>query len=156
MSCWKTEVCDNGAKRAEGFPFKPIRDFVFVLEYGQPNKYKGSSLYIPNSSEGHWRYLAQEWRVGEVVAVGPGYKDDRGKFRPAPDVNIGDVVLFSRRHGTRLPEKYRFTHPKYSPDRGMSVRILDAEKCLAVFEGFEPWWDVAESSSSSIGSVMSG
>ena len=38
---------------------------------------------------------------GEVVAVGPGAKDDKGKVS-AMDVKIGDIVLFGKWSGTEV------------------------------------------------------
>ena len=38
---------------------------------------------------------------GEVVAVGPGAKNDEGKLSPM-DVNVGDIVLFGKWSGTEV------------------------------------------------------
>ena len=38
---------------------------------------------------------------GEVVAVGPGAKNEDGKLSPM-DVKVGDIVLFGKWSGTKL------------------------------------------------------
>jgi chaperonin GroES len=38
---------------------------------------------------------------GEVVAVGPGTRDEKGKLLP-PDVRVGDRVLFGKWSGTEV------------------------------------------------------
>jgi co-chaperonin GroES (HSP10) len=131
------------AKMAEGFPFRPRADYIFVADYGQPDMTSGGILYGDSSTQ-FSRYRASEWRFGEVIAIGPGRW--LGKVRtPMPPIEIGDVVMFSRKHGTRLPGDLRFKHPKYAKGPaadGLLVRVLDPEKCQGVVEGFEPWWNV--------------
>jgi len=133
------------AKQADGFPFRPRADLVFVADYGQPDMTTGGIAY-GDSGEQFWRYRASEWRFGEVIAIGPGRWAPDGLIRlPMPPIEIGNVIMFSRKHGTRLPGDMRFKHPKYSTGPaadGLLVRVLDPEKCQAVCDDFVPWWNV--------------
>lgn len=128
------------AKLAEGFPIRPLSYYIWVLEYGQPDRMEPDSLiHIPTMEFA--RYKASEWRYGEVVAVGPGRyvcrkMPDGSLFRTTiiPEVEPGDIVMFSRRHGTRFAIKWK----------DLFVRVLDPSQCQLVVEGFEPWWDTGE------------
>jgi co-chaperonin GroES (HSP10) len=127
----------NGATVAVGCPLTPQRDFVLVVEYGQPDKI--GSIVIP-MTEQHGRYALQECRYGEVVGVGPGRYAKDGRTRvPMPDeLTVGSVVIFSKKFGSRTPHMYR--HEKWGGD--MFVRIFDVSQILAVADGFVPDWDV--------------
>lgn len=132
---------------AEGFTMSPLRDMIFVCDYGQPDMTKGG-LFYGNSKTQFGRYRASEWRHGEVIAIGPGAFGKDGSRLPMPQLDIGDVVMFSRKHGTRLPGDLRFKHPKYSDGpaaAGLLIRVLDPEKCRGVCEDFVPWWNVQDS-----------
>jgi co-chaperonin GroES (HSP10) len=133
--------------RVEGFRYMPQRDYIYVCDYGQPDVSTGGIYYGDSPTEFH-RYRQSEWRHGEVIAIGPGQLMADGSRLPMPPIKLGDVILFSRKHGTRLPGDIRFQHPKYSTGpaaEGLLIRVLDPEKCQAVCEGFEPWWNVQES-----------
>lgn len=138
----------GAGQRADGFDITPLHDFVFVADYGQPDKTKGGILYGDVDGQFH-RYRASEWRHGEVIAIGLGRRRGDGRRDPMPNIQIGDVILFSRKHGARLPGSMRFHHPKYSDEhpasKGLLIRVLDSEKCQAVCEDFEPWWNVLDS-----------
>lgn len=127
-------------KKADGFPFRPIRNFIFVADYGQPDKSEGG-LFLGNFDFGGYRF--DLWRYGEVIGIGPGIQHPKTHaWLPMPDVKIGDVVLFSRKHGTRLHGGIRYMHPTIKSREGLLVRVLDPEKTVAVVEDFKPWWDV--------------
>jgi len=128
----------------EGFPIRPLRIFIWVQEYGQPNRSQGGIYFgdkaIVTAQTGQKldeqsfaAYRESEWRYGRVVAVGPGYVH-KGKFVPLLEPDPGDVVMFSRRHGTRMAMKHE----------GLWLRVLDPLQTVAVCENFEPWWDVDE------------
>lgn len=133
--------------KVEGFYIAPILDFIFVCDYGQPDMTTGGIFYGDSRTQ-FGRYRASEWRHGEVIAMGPGRFSKKGTRLPMPDIRLGDVVMFSRKHGTRLPGDLRFKHPKYSTgpaSNGLLIRVLDPEKCQAVCEDFRPWWNVQDS-----------
>jgi len=133
------------ARRAKGFPISPRADLVFVADYGQPDMTEGG-LMIGDSGTDYWRYRANDWRFGEVIAIGPGpWSEDGSRRLPMPRIEIGDVIMFSRKHGTRLPGDMRYKHPLYSKGPaadGLLIRVLDPMKCQAVCADFKPWWNV--------------
>jgi len=122
----------------EGFDIRPLRIFIWVQEFGQPNRSPGG-IYFGEAhgekvgQESFSAYRLDEWRYGRVIAVGPGYVNN-GKFIPLLEPNPGDVVMYSKRHGTRLAMKHE----------GLWLRVLDPLQVVGVCEDFEPWWDVNE------------
>jgi chaperonin GroES len=73
--------------------FRPLRDRVVIRRIKENTKTKRGIL-IPDN--------AQEKPVqGEVVAVGPGRRDEAGKLIPI-DVKAGEVVLFGKWSGTEV------------------------------------------------------
>jgi co-chaperonin GroES (HSP10) len=142
---------------AEGFGFVPLSFYIFVADYGQPDVTQGGILYGDSSTE-FGRYRVSEWRHGEVIAIGPGRRLSADMREPMPNIKLGDVIMFSRKHGTRMPGELRYQHPKFSTGpaaAGLLIRVLDPEKCQAVCEGFEPWWNVQHSQLDPSG-VMTG
>jgi co-chaperonin GroES (HSP10) len=140
-------------KRVEGFPIKPIKDFLYVVEYGQPNRSEGGIILgnvemIGASEDTEFgRYRMSEFRFGKVVAIGPGKprwdKKSKREFTPEIDIELGDVVLYSRRFGSRLGKERRFKVPEYKVP--LNVRVFDISQIIGVVEDFKPWWDVEES-----------
>lgn len=128
-------------QKVDGLPWTPILDYIFVADYGQPDQSAGG-IYLGNFDFGGYRH--DTWRYGEVIAFGPGRFGKRGVRKPMPDIKLGDVVMFSRKHGTRMPGEYRYKHPGYPGKDGLLIRVLDPEKTVAVYEGFKPWWNVLE------------
>lgn len=135
---------------------KPLADYIFVSEYGQPNQSVGG-IHLVDGDRDFGRYRMSELRLGEVIAVGPGrWHHERLVRLPVRDVVVGDKVLFSRKHGTRLPGR-RYLHPDLCKqgDAGLVVRVLDPGKVVAVVSDFHPWWDV-QAAQGSPGGVMTG
>lgn len=131
----------------EGFNIRPMHDYVFVCDYGQPDMTTGG-IYYGDSKTQFGRYRASEWRFGEVIAIGAGLVGTNGSRLPVTEIELGDVVMFSRKHGARLPGSMRFKHPKYSTGpaaEGLLIRVLDTDKCQGICNSFEPWWNVQES-----------
>jgi chaperonin GroES len=73
--------------------FRPLHDRVVVRRIEAEQKTKGG-IIIPDSA----REKPQE---GEIVAVGPGGRDESGKLTPI-DVKAGDRVLFGKWSGTEV------------------------------------------------------
>lgn len=152
----KVEQLSDGGTRRKGFNVHPRLDYIFIVDYGQPDKTK-SGLYLSDSDSHFWRYKHDEWRYGEVVAVGPGRWSKAGHERSGmPDLKVGDKVMFSRKSGTRLP-KYQYSmRSMHYPDAGeLNVRILDPVKIAGKVNDFEPWWDIGEAQLNPSG-TMSG
>ncbi|MBD1905599.1 co-chaperone GroES [Funiculus sociatus GB2-A5] len=72
---------------------KPLGDRVFVKVSAAEEKTAGGILLPDNAKE--------KPQVGEVVAVGPGKRDDKGA-RVEMEVNVGDKVLYSKYAGTDI------------------------------------------------------
>src|SRR3989440_10320878 len=73
--------------------FRPLHDRVLVKRIEAEEKTPGGIL-IPDT--------AKEKPVeGEVLAVGPGARDETGKIQPL-DVKTGDRVLFGKWTGTEV------------------------------------------------------
>lgn len=72
---------------------KPLGDRVFVKVSAAEEKTAGGILLPDNAKE--------KPQVGEVVAVGPGKRDDKGT-RVDLEVSVGDKVLYSKYAGTDI------------------------------------------------------
>ena len=73
--------------------FRPLHDRVVVRRVEEDTKTAGG-IIIPDSAQ-------EKPMQGEVIAVGPGGRDDDGK-RVALDVKAGDIVLFGKWSGTEV------------------------------------------------------
>ena len=73
--------------------FKPLHDRVLIEVLDGSEKTAGGIL-IPDTAK-------EKPQEGEVVAVGPGSKNEAGKVAPM-DVKVGDVVLFGKWSGTEV------------------------------------------------------
>lgn len=69
---------------------RPLHDRVIVKRLDQETK-TASGIVIPDAA-------AEKPDQGEVLAIGPGKKDDNGKVI-ALDVKVGDRVLFGKYAG---------------------------------------------------------
>lgn len=72
---------------------RPLHDRVIVKRLESENKTAGG-IIIPDTAQ-------EKPQQGEVVAVGAGARDESGKVI-APDVKVGDVVLFGKWSGTEV------------------------------------------------------
>ncbi|MDJ0659018.1 MAG: co-chaperone GroES [Crocosphaera sp.] len=72
---------------------KPLGDRVFVKVSPAEEKTAGGILLPDNAQE--------KPQIGEVVAVGPGKRNDDGS-RSELDVKVGDKVLYSKYAGTDI------------------------------------------------------
>ena len=71
--------------------FRPLHDRVVVRRVDSDEKTAGG-IIIPDSAK-------EKPMQGEVVAVGPGARDEQGNLAPL-DVKAGDRILFSKYAGT--------------------------------------------------------
>ena len=69
---------------------RPLHDRVIVKRV-EAERTTASGIVIPDSA-------GEKPDQGEVLAVGPGKRDDSGKLN-APDVKVGDRVLFGKYAG---------------------------------------------------------
>ena len=73
--------------------FRPLHDRVVVRRLEEDTKTAGG-IIIPDTAK-------EKPMQGEVVAVGPGARDEQGKVQPL-DVKPGDRVLFGKWSGTEV------------------------------------------------------
>jgi chaperonin GroES len=73
--------------------FRPLHDRVVIRRAESDVKSKGG-IIIPDTAK-------EKPQEGEVVAVGPGARDEIGKLVPL-DVKAGDRILFGKWSGTEV------------------------------------------------------
>ena len=73
--------------------FRPLGDRILVKRVQEEEKTKGGIIIPDNAKE-----KPQE---GEVVAVGPGARDEDGEFIK-PELNVGDRILFGKWSGSEV------------------------------------------------------
>ena len=73
--------------------FRPLHDRVVVRRIDAEEKTKGG-IIIPDTAK-------EKPQEGEIVAAGPGARDESGKV-VALDVKAGDRVLFGKYSGTDI------------------------------------------------------
>ncbi|HHN67913.1 MAG TPA: co-chaperone GroES [Thermopetrobacter sp.] len=73
--------------------FRPLHDRVVVRRIEEDNKTAGG-IIIPDTAK-------EKPQQGEVLAVGPGARDENGKLVPL-DVKKGDKVLFGKWSGSEV------------------------------------------------------
>jgi chaperonin GroES len=73
--------------------FRPLHDRVVVRRLESEEKTKGG-IIIPDTAK-------EKPQEGEIVAVGPGARDESGKVQPL-DVKAGDRILFGKWSGTEV------------------------------------------------------
>ena len=72
---------------------KPLHDRVVVRRIDEEERTPGGVI-IPDTAK-------EKPMQGEVLAVGPGARDEAGK-RITPDVKEGDTILFGKWSGTEV------------------------------------------------------
>jgi chaperonin GroES len=73
--------------------FRPLGDRVLVKRVEEESKTKGG-IIIPDTAK-------EKPQEGEVVAVGPGARDEDGDYI-AMDLKAGDRILFGKWSGTEV------------------------------------------------------
>ena len=73
--------------------FRPLHDRVVVRRIDEDEKSAGG-IIIPDTAK-------EKPSQGEIIAVGPGARNDQGEITPL-DVKAGDLVLFGKWSGTEV------------------------------------------------------
>ena len=94
--------------------FRPLHDRVVVKRIEGEEKTKGG-IIIPDSAK-------EKPQEGEIVAAGPGARDESGKLVPL-DVKAGDRVLFGKWSGTEVKVD------------GQDLLIMKESDIMGVIEG---------------------
>ena len=93
---------------------RPLHDRVIVKRLDNERK-TASGIVIPDN-------VAEKPDQGEIVAVGPGKRDDNGKVI-ALDVKVGDKVLFGKYSGQTVKVE------------GEELLVMREEDLVAIIEG---------------------
>src|SRR5215207_272099 len=83
----------QGKLGGNSMKFRPLHDRVVVKRVEEEGKTKGG-IIIPDTAK-------EKPMEGEVVAVGPGARDEKGALVPL-DVKAGDRILFGKWSGTEI------------------------------------------------------
>jgi chaperonin GroES len=97
--------------------FRPLGDRVVVRRVKEDQKTPGG-IIIPDT-------VQEKPQEGEIIAVGPGALDDNGK-RVAPEVKVGDFVLFGKWSGTEVKVD------------GEELLIMKESDIMGILEGRKP------------------
>src|SRR5579871_6138818 len=73
--------------------FRPLGDRVLIKRVEEEEKTKGG-IIIPDTAK-------EKPQEGEVIAVGPGARDENGKLVPL-ELKAGDRILFGKWSGTEV------------------------------------------------------
>jgi chaperonin GroES len=77
----------------QGSKLQPLGDRLLVQVVAKEEKTAGG-IFLPDTAK-------EKSQVGEVSAVGPGARNDKGD-RVALEVKVGDRVMYSKYSGTEL------------------------------------------------------
>ena len=94
--------------------FRPLHDRIVVKRVDAEEKTAGG-IIIPDTAK-------EKPSQGEVIAVGPGGRDEAGKLIPI-DVKVGDRVLFGKYSGQTVKVK------------GDELLVMREEDIMGVIEG---------------------
>ena len=94
--------------------FRPLGDRVVVKRVQEDTKTAGG-IIIPDTAQ-------EKPQEGEVVAVGPGARDEKGE-RITPEVKVGDRILFGKWSGTEVKVD------------GQDLLIMKESDIMGVLEG---------------------
>ncbi|SHG38676.1 chaperonin GroES [Thermosyntropha lipolytica DSM 11003] len=73
---------------------QPLGDRLVIKVAEVKEEKTKSGLYVPDTAK-------EKPQEGEVLAVGPGARNDKGERIPM-DINVGDKVIFSKYAGTEV------------------------------------------------------
>jgi chaperonin GroES len=73
--------------------FRPLHDRVVLRRIEEDERTPGG-IIIPDTAK-------EKPQQGEVIAVGPGARDEKGQIQPL-DVKAGDRILFGKWSGTEV------------------------------------------------------
>jgi chaperonin GroES len=93
---------------------RPSQDRVLIRRV-EPEAKTAGGIFIPDTAQ-------EKPSEGEVVAAGPGVRDEEGKLHPL-DVKSGDRVLFGKWSGTEVKLD------------GEDLMIMKESDIMGIFEG---------------------
>jgi chaperonin GroES len=104
----------HNQKRGSVMKFRPLHDRVVVRRIDEDTKTPGG-IIIPDTAK-------EKPMQGEIIAAGPGARDESGKLVPL-DVKKGDRVLFGKWSGTEVKID------------GQELLIMKESDILGIIEG---------------------
>jgi chaperonin GroES len=108
------------AHQERSMKFRPLHDRVVVKRVDAESK-TASGIIIPDTAK-------EKPSEGEVIAVGPGGRDEAGKLVPV-DVRAGDRVLFGKWSGTEVKiDGIEYLIMKESDIMGVLVEVQARKK----------------------------
>ncbi|CCV08128.1 chaperone Hsp10 (GroES), part of GroE chaperone system [Mesorhizobium metallidurans STM 2683] len=102
--------------------FRPLHDRILVRRIEVDEKTAGG-IIIPDTAK-------EKPQEGEVIAAGPGARDDSGQLQPL-DVKVGDRILFGKWSGTEIKLN------------GEDLLIMKESDVLGVIELIDKMWKAA-------------
>ena len=84
---------------------KPLQDRILLKRIEEKGETVKGGIIIPDTAK-------EKPQEGEIVAAGPGKRDDSGKLIPM-DVKAGDKILYGKYSGTEIKledEEYLIMH----------------------------------------------
>jgi chaperonin GroES len=108
------EICNPLIFKENFMKLRPLHDRVIVKRIENERK-TASGIVIPDNA-------AEKPDQGEVMAVGPGKKDDQGKLITM-DLKVGDRILFGKYSGQTVKVD------------GDEVLVMREDDVMAVVEG---------------------
>src|SRR5205085_7578952 len=87
------QIENSMISREDSMQFRPLHDRVVVKRIDAEEKSAGG-IIIPDTAK-------EKPSQGEIIAVGPGGRDEAGKLIPI-DIKVGDRVLFGKWSGTEV------------------------------------------------------
>src|SRR5262249_54094411 len=94
--------------------FRPLHDRVVVRRIEEDERTPGG-IIIPDTAK-------EKPQEGEIIAVGPGARDEKGVIQPL-DVKAGDRVLFGKWSGSEVKID------------GEELLIMKEDESMGVLEG---------------------
>ena len=95
----RPDYCRSGVEenlfvpKENDMTFRPLHDRILVRRIEIDERTAGG-IIIPDTAK-------EKPQEGEIIAVGPGARDEGGKLLP-PDVKVGDRILFGKWSGTEI------------------------------------------------------
>src|SRR4030088_399452 len=88
-----TSSSDKSRTQEERMKFRPLHDRIVVERIDAEAKTAGG-IIIPDTAK-------EKPSQGEIIAVGPGGRDENGQLIPI-DLKTGEIVLFGKWSGTEV------------------------------------------------------
>src|SRR5262249_28195839 len=93
LQCIADAVADVYDRKLTFRKFRPLHGRVLIKRIDADEKTSGG-IIIPDTAK-------EKPSLGEIIAVGPGGRDENGKLIPS-DLEVGDTVLFGKWSGTEV------------------------------------------------------